>query len=282
MSYEYRKVTIDLITEQGEVCVLYASWVQLFGRWHAQASLELFSRDGERSVIHCKDPAPLMDLSRGLDQLPVALTVPAGKLELEVRPIHDAWKPVAPCPVTAFAWHIAALRADVSIQVDTPEGARRFRGEGYVDCLQLSEHGRKLGLMSLRWGRAHMFERSLAYTALELADERHWYVGVTRLHGRDARSYGNLTYKLDDGAGMIRFGTGGQVLRFEKPRLLHAGSPYEVQRASSFPAGLVSGFLDGPAYERRWQADARVGKGLHGMVWFGKWAGKAARGKLKG
>ncbi len=287
MPYEFRKVYLDLITDSGEVCVLYLTWVQLFGRWHAQASLEVYA-EGKRSVVHCVDAPPMVDPRRGLDQLPAALTVPGGRLELEVESMHAGWDPVAPCPVPQLEWSVGALRTQATIRIEDKQGSRRYSGTGYLDFVRLTEHTRKLGLRSLRWGRAHMFERSLAYTDLELEDDRRWFVGVTQLHGRPAKSYGNLSFKLEDGAGMVRFGTGGQVLRFKRPELMHDGPAFGPERVPSWLHRQVCGYVGGPTYEKRWRAEARVdhshgaGSGLHEIVWFGKQARQAARGKLTG
>jgi hypothetical protein len=288
MPYEFRKVAVDLITEAGEVCVVSLSFVRFFQRWHAQASCEIYDASGKRTIVHAQDAPPLIDPARGLDQLPVALTIPGGKLELEVKPIHDGWDPVAPCPLPELAWSIGALRASVTVQLTSDQGSRKLRGEGYVDFICITKATRKLGLRSLRWGRAHMFERSLAFAALDLEDDRRWYVGVTRLHGRPARSYGNLTVALEGGAGMVRFGTGGQVLRIKKPSLLHEGSSFAPERVTGFFGRQVNSLVSGPVYERRWLAAARVdashgvGKVLHEMVWFGTQARQVAKGKLTG
>jgi hypothetical protein len=288
MPYEFRKVYIDLITEAGEVCVVYLSFVRFFQRWHAQASCEIYDPSGKRSIVHALDAPPLVDPSRGLDQLPAALTIPGGKLELEIVPIHDGWDPVAPCPVPELAWSVGALRATVTVQLTTEQGNRRLRGEGYVDFVSITKATRKLGLRSLRWGRAHMFERSLAFTALDMTDDRRWYVGVTRLHGRPARAYGNLTIALEDGAGMVRFGTGGQVLRVKHPAVLHEGSPFDAERVPSVINRQICSAVSGPMHERRWLGEARVdgshgaGKVLHEVVWFGKQARQAAKGRLTG
>lgn len=288
MPYEFRKVNVDLITEAGEVCVIHMSFVRFLQRWHAHASCEIYDQSGRCTVVHAKDAPPLIDPGRGLDQLPVALTIPGGKLELEVKPIHEGWDPVAPCPVPALAWTLGALRANVTVQLTTGERSRKLRGEGYVDFLCITEAARKLGLRSLRWGRAHMFERSLAFAALDLADDRRWYVGVTRLHGRPARSYGNLTMAVEGGAGMVRFGTGGQVLRLEKPSVLCEGSAFSPERVPGLVLRQASSAASGPMFERRWLATARVdnshgdGKAMHGILWFGKQARQAAKGKLTG
>lgn len=288
MPFEFRKVYLDLITEQGEVCVLYLSWVRFFQRWHAQASLEIYEPGGERTVVHALDTPPLVDPERGLDQLPVALTIPGGKLELEVRTIHDAWAPAVPSPVPELKWSIGALRTHTTIALNTDTGVRTYRGDGYLDFVTLTRATRRLGLRSLRWGRAHMFECSLAFTALDLQDGRRWFVGVTQLHGRPARSYGNLNVELSDGAGMVRFGTGGQILRMENPALLHAGSAFDPVRIPNLLHRQVCLAVGGPHHEQRWHCEARVdashgtGRALHEIVWFGKHARLAAAGKLKG
>ncbi len=288
MSYEFRKVHIDLVTDRGEVCVLTMSWRHLFGRWRAHALFEIFEPNGTRTTIRAKDAPQMVDPSRGLDQLPVALTIPGGKLEIEVRPIHDAWVPPAACPVQELRWSIGALRAATRFVVETKDGTKSYAGEGFVDFLVLNKTSRRAGLRCLRWGRAHMFERSLAFYALELTNDRKWFVGVTRLHGRDARGYGNLALEFDDGAGVVRFGRGGQVLRLKKPRLLHAGSAIDpvLVPSPTLRWGLqtVVGFQD----QKRWLCEARVdashgvGKAFHGVLWFGRSAHPAASGKQKG
>jgi len=288
MPFEFRKVYIDLITEQGEVAVLYLSWVRFFQRWYAQASLEIHEQGGRCTLIHAEDTPPLVDPTRGLDQLPVALTIPGGKLELHVQPIHDAWEPAVPSPVPELTWSLGALRSNTTITLNTDSGTRQLRGEGCVDFVTITKATRKLGLRSLRWGRAHMFERSLAFTALELADDRRWFVGVTRLHGRDARSYGNLTLQLKDGEGMVRFGSGGQHLRFSKPTLLRSGSAFDAARFPNLLQRQACQAVCGAHEERRWSCQAKVdnahgvGTALHEIVWFGKYARQAARGELEG
>ncbi len=288
MPFEFRKVYLDLITDQGQVCVLYLSWVRFFQRWHAQASVEIYEPGGKRTIVHALSAPQPVDPERGLDQLPVALTIPGGTLELEVKPVHEAWTPAVASPVPELNWSVGALRTSTCITLTTDQGVRKFRGEGYIDFVTLTRPTRKLGLRSLRWGRAHMFERSLCFTALELQDGRHWFVGVTQMHGRPARSYGNLSVKLEDGCGQVRFGTGGQVLRFDKPTVLHAGSAFDAERIPSPLHRQVCLLVGGPHEERRWLCQARVdgshgtGHALHEVVWFGKHARLAVKGKLKG
>ena len=288
MPYEFRKVYLDLVTAEDEVCMLYLSFVRFFARWHAYASLEIYDARGRRTVIHSKTAPPLIDPSRGLDQLPVALNIPGGKLELEVRTIHDAWEPSAPSPVPELEWSIGALRCHTDIVLNTDQGTRKLSGEGYLDFVRMTKATRKLGLRSLRWGRVHLFERSLAFTALDLQDDRRWYVGVTRLHGRPARSYGSLSFDLKDGAGTVCYGSGGQMLRLCKPTLLHQGSPFDAERVPKLFDRTVCSTVSGPMHEQRWRAEASVeashGKGtaLHELVWFGSQARQAAKGKLAG
>ncbi len=287
MPYQFRKVHIDLITDAGELCVLNQTWVRLGERWQGHASLEYHDRAKTRTVLHASSAPPLMDPARGLEHLPKALDLEGGELQLEVKAIHDAWEPAAPSPCPDLSWKVAALRARTRISWTTSKGSHSLRGEGTIDFLDITRPMRKLGLRSLHWGRAHLFERSLAFAALDTVDDKRWYVGVTRLHGRPARSYGNLQLSMDTqaGTGMVRFGTGGQVLRVQKPRLLHAGPAFDGQRASGFLLRQRCQLQEGPLEERSWLAKARVdgshgeGLALHRVIWFGKHARQAAKAR---
>ncbi len=287
MPYEFRKVYLDLITSCGEVCVLYLSWVRFRERWHGQASLEVYDACGARTIVHALGIPPMMDFEHGLEHLPRALEVPGGELKVEVKAVHDGWKPAVPSPCPELQWSIGALRTRARIEWPGPKGPRSASGEGYVDFVRITAATRKLGLRSLHWGRAHMFERSLAFTALDLENDKRWYVGVTRMHGRPARSYGNLAVEIDhgEGTGMVRFGTGGQQLRLGSPRLMHAGSAFDPQRVPKFLHRQVCQLVGGPHEERRWLAKARVdrshgeGLALHEIVWFGKHARKAPKSR---
>jgi hypothetical protein len=149
--YEFRKVYLDLITDTGEVCVLYLTWVRFRERWHGQASLEHYDRGGGRTLIHATGVPPMMDFERGLEHLPQAIEVPGGEITVEVKPVHDGWEPtvVSPCP--DLLWSIAALRTRARIEWPGPRGPISLRGDGYVDFVRLTCATRKLGLRSLHW-----------------------------------------------------------------------------------------------------------------------------------
>ena len=287
MPYESRKVHLDLITDQGEVCVLHLTWIRFRERWHGQAYLEHHDRGGRRCVLRCVGIPPMMDFERGIEHLPSALELPDGELGIQVKPVHEGWDPVVPSPCPHLQWSIAALRSRVHLEWPTAQGPRRMSGEGTIALTRITAPPRKLRLRSLRWGRAHQFERSLAFMALELEDDKRWFVGVTRLHGRPARSYGNLQLGLDQagGEGTVRFGTGGQVLRLKTPRLLYAGPALDAERVPAFLHRQACQWAGGPQEERRWLAKTRVdgahgeGLALHEHVLFGKHARKAARSR---
>ncbi len=289
MPYEFRKIYIDCVTPGGVVCVVYFTWVRFFQRWHGHAGAEIYWPDGERDLVHASATPSVWDPERGLDQLPVSLPAKGGELRLEISAVQGAWSPKVRSPCPELSWQVLALRCGVDVSFPGPKGARRVHGKGYADYVRLTRATRKLGLRSLRWGRAHLPGHALAFTSLELISGERWRVGVHQADGLPAMSYGKLSSELQAGTGQVRLGTGGRVLLLEAERQLHAGSAFDAERVPNLLHRQVCLAVGGATEERRWKASARLrgardkeGSALHEIVWFGKHARQAAKGELQG
>jgi len=58
-AYEFRKLYADIVDESGSVAVLYLNYVRLAGIWTGRASVELYTPDGQRRLMHATEPAAL-------------------------------------------------------------------------------------------------------------------------------------------------------------------------------------------------------------------------------
>ena len=247
MAYEFRKLYADLVTADGTVCVLYLSWVRLRDRWHARTGLEVYWPDGRHDVRHgLNAPAPPAN-DTPLERIPLVAELPGGRCELRFEPEHGAFVPESsPCP--ALSWSVKLARGRATL---TAPGLGTFTGNGYADWVSITRATRLLGLRSLTWGRAHLPDATLVFTALDLEDARPWRASARWNAMGAAPEAGEARTVLDaHGDGRIELARGAFIL--EPRRVLHAGNAYGPERVPRRLDRLIARAVGGATSETRW------------------------------
>ncbi len=260
MSYEFRKVYADLVTDGGDVCVLYLGWVRLLTHWHGRAGVEIYRADGTRERYGAGSASPPPDADAPLGQIPLCPSLGGGRVELSIEPEHGDFVPgTVACPELTWAVKVARGRA----RLRAPFGD--FEGTGYVDLVRITRPTRRLGLRILSWGRAHLDDATLVFTVTDFADARRWSAGAlwTGGHGRGAESPADV--RLDaDGRGTVTVAADRVALTPE--RLLHAGDAFGPERVPQFLDRIAARVVTGPTIEARWLGWATDGSHRRGRV----------------
>ena len=142
-----------------------------------------------------------------------------------------------------------------------------------MDWVTISRPTRLLHLRELTWGRAHVADATVAFTALELADGRVWRAGA--LWTKPSRApvvVRDVTTQLDDaGVGQVKLGDASLALSAE--RVLHEGDAFGADRMSRALDRLVVRAIGGPTHETRWVGTAKMrgeeGRAVYERVRFG-------------
>ena len=154
----------------------------------------------------------------------------------------------------------------------------RFEGVGYVDWVELVRPTRLLRLRELVWGRAHVGERTVAFSSLALEDGRRWHqAGLWTLPGRAPSPVGAFAHEVD-ASGHARVSLGDAPLELRPERLLHAGDAFGEARLRESLERLVVRVIGGRTRESRWIGSAAVGPVVGRAVWERVCFGGAAKG----
>jgi hypothetical protein len=266
MSYAFHKVYADLVTPDGAILVVYQTWLRLLTRFYGSAGAEIYAPDGRRRLLHGRTEPALLDPDAPLG--PLHLDTAEGPLDLELAAASGPFDPGPPSACPALRWRVLALRTAARARLPSGEV---LEGTGYVDWVALTRPTRTLGFHYLRWGRAHLPTRSLAFMALDLAGGARWQVGVEHAVGGDPSANGAGEIALEGGSGLVRIGE--SEIAIEALREIHRGSAFDPARVPNPFHRAVAWAYGGATGERRWLAQARVGAeeglALHEHVGFG-------------
>ena len=271
-AYEYRKVYADLITEAGEVLVVYLNYVKVAGVWTARAGVERYQPDGQRVLSHALEPPAMIDVTTLGAEWTLALELSEGPFELLVRPRLGGWRPPIPPPAAGLGWNVAVARSEARARL----AGREIAGDGYVDYVRIGRPTRLLHLRGLVWGRVHLRDRTIIFEHLETEDGERWSTGVSWRLGQPGPEPIVTTPRLgQDGRGSLELDCGTQVLG---PRcLLHDGDAFDAERVPSRLDRWFCELVGGATRERRWLGEATLGgdtaTALYESVRFGKAAG---------
>lgn len=254
MTYQFRKLYADVLSSDGTLCIVYLSWVNLLGRWYGRSGVELYRADGTRTVHLGGDVPPV---ERGdLDATRIVVSLPKGQLLLRYEPEHEGFSPPLPAVCPSLSWSVLVPRARARLS-SADVGDRE--GLGYVDWVTLSRPTRLLRFRELTWGRAHLANTTVVFTALDLADGRAWRAGaVWTKPSRAPVTVSHIATGLDSaGSGQVKVGGAALALRAE--RVLHAGDAFGPDRVSKPLDRLVVRAIGGRTSETRWLGTARLG-----------------------
>lgn len=273
MSYSFRKVYADVVTPDGTLCVVYLVWVRLLGRWFGRSGVEVYAPDGTRTV-HVGDRVSAAERAT-FDPTLMVLPLPAGELRLEYVPELDAFSPPSPDACPSLTWNVLVPRGRAVLEAP---GLGRLEGVGYVDWVELTRPTRLLRLRELVWGRAHVGERTLAFTALELEDGHRWHsAGLWGPPGRAPSPAEDFAHEVD-ASGRARVSLGEVPLELRPERVLHAGDAFGEARLRESLERLVVRAIGGRTRESRWIGSAVVGPATGRAVWERVRFGGAAKG----
>lgn len=266
MSYSFRKIYADLITDDGTVCVLYLTWVRFWKTWYPSAGVEIYGPDGTREIHRAKvAPAPAAP-DTPLGELPLRIELDDGPFEMHHVPVHGGWTPAD--RQGDLDWSVKLGRGHARASW----GGRRpdLHGTGYVDFVELTRPTRWLGFETLTWGRFHLPGRTVVFDELQLATGDVW---------RPARTWPGVESetRTDIGEGRATVDLGDEHLTLRAHRVLHRGNAFDPDRIPSPVDRAVCQMVGGPHHEVRWfgtatTADGTTGPGLWEQVHFGRQA----------
>ncbi len=271
MTFRFRKLYADVVSDDGTVTIVYLTWLELWGARFASAGVERYGPDGGREVQRARPQAWEFNPDVVGDGWSVRLELPTGDFELRYQSALSQWRPRGEPPDPAMEWRVLIPRATVVGRSSGPGAPEELRGTGYCDWVDLRRPPRLLGMRRLRWGRVHLPSKTVVFTALKFASGRTWG-RVARWHGRQLQPHGGAV-ELGEGQEAGRLGipegdTG--LLAFAPIHLLHDGPGLDRARFPAAPTRLVARALTGALYERRWLASsAGSGWAVHEAVSFG-------------
>lgn len=255
MSYAFRKVYADVLAPDGTLYVVYLAWLHLLGRWYGRSGAEVYAPDGTHTTHHGEEMAPVEHAE--FDATHIVVALPRGPLVLRYHPEGEAFSPAPPMACPGLSWSVLVPRGTAII---TSADLGRHEGVGYVDWVALSRPTRRLGLRELSWGRAHLDDATIAFTALDFADGRVWHSGAVWSRPSPAPDPGEVASELD-AAGNMRVTVGGSALVLRAERLLHQGDAFGKDRVPRPMERLVARVLGGRTHETRWLGSASWAQG---------------------
>ncbi len=265
MGFQLEKLYADLITPDGTVCVAYVAWLRAYGTRSAHAGLELYWPDGSREVVHAR-PDPQRTHTAG--EFELSFDVPGGPFVLTYRVLHGAWTPEGDSPCDGLRWCVKAARAEAVGRWMNDPARPELRGVGYSDWVEIERPTRGLGLDMLQWGRVHLPDATLVWTAVDFRSGPAWHRAA---QWSDSGTAAWDTFGIHAAQAKMTVTLPGHpdLLCITPARALHAGDAIDRARFPSLLERTISRAATGPVTERR--SLGRVGSSwaLHEAVRFG-------------
>src|SRR2546426_5301913 len=104
MSFRFRKLYADVVSDDGPVTIVYLTWLELWGARFASAGVERYGSDGGRDVQHAPPQAWQFDPDSVGDGWGVRLELPSGDFELRYESALSSWRPNGDPPDPAMEW----------------------------------------------------------------------------------------------------------------------------------------------------------------------------------
>jgi len=255
MSFRFRKLYADLVTPDGSVTIVYLSCLELWGVRTAFAGVELYSCRGRRRVLRAQGPVrlPDPDTVRGNWSLQVAF--PGTSLELSYGDALAPWAPAGPPPHGALDWRVLIPRATARARWSRGLAHQDVAGRGYVDWVELRSPPRRLDLESLTWGRAHLPEAAIVFTAVRFRSGHEWNRAARWPDGGDPQQ-DSVRVGVDGGSIQAAPGPDGDPspygVTLADSRILHKGPGIDVTRFPGWMERSVSRICSGALHETRW------------------------------
>jgi len=249
--FRYRKLYVDLVSERGEVCVVYSTSLSIAGLELNSAGFERYTPEGER---HVERALGVAEIEKGPGRLRLSFDTARGALSLNLRGAETSTYPQALTP--HLSWQIVAGSGESRLA--HADGVV-LSGSGYADYVEMTRPPRALGLRTVEWGRGHVGSEGFVFTRATFRD------GSVFQSALDAgRQCGDWRLDRDSEKTLVDLPSGAVELWNE--RLLHEGSALDRARFPALGERLVAQLCSGRVHERRWLARARFPSGASGWA----------------
>src|SRR2546422_210387 len=104
MTFRFRKLYADVVSDDGTVTIVYLTWLELWGARFASAGVERYGPDGSRDVQHARPQAWEFSPDSVGDGWGVRLELPSGGFELRYQSALSSWRPNGDLPDPAMEW----------------------------------------------------------------------------------------------------------------------------------------------------------------------------------
>jgi hypothetical protein len=253
--FRYRKLYTDLVTDQGSVCVGYASWLSVFGYELCSAGFELYPSQGERCVVRARGPVSVV---RRDDQLSLSFDTDKGAFSIALQGA-PACGHTAPLSLSgALTWQV--LLTNARAHALGAGDACELHGTGYADLVEMTRPPRSLGLSRVEWGRGHAGGESFVFTQASFRDGRIFQSAL-----RDGTSVTELELTRA-GKGDLDVLLAGEAISLHDRRVLHRGSALDSARFPARGERALARLCSGPVEETRWLAQATFPSGASALA----------------
>lgn len=255
-----RKLYLDLVADDGSVCIAYVASLHVAGLRLAPAGIEHYAPDGTRTIRRGRASLSLETESPA--EIPRALRFDfdGRTCTFDIEPEQKAMIPaVAPPP--GFTWSVRHARNKGRLRgfLDVDHA---LEGTGYADWVDLTRLPRALGLERLQWGRVHLATGTAIYTWVERAHEPVWRSATWWPRGAppEALARWSLVTDGNSGATVLGLHVGGRAreIAITPVRALHRGSAVDGTRFPSCIERTISRWVSGPTSENRWLGRAQT------------------------
>jgi hypothetical protein len=269
--YRLEKVYVDLVAEDRTVCIGYWTVSELLGKPLLQGMVEVFWADGRHEAVRAR-PSP-MPTSPLPHEAPLRLRLPEGEMTWDFDAKHGG---VSSARIgRSLDWSVEFARARVTARWPGGSGRPTLRGVGYADRVRLGRLPRRLGLSSLRWGRVHLPDETLVFTAVRFRSGDGWSEAIS--WSDSSRKLSVTRFDIEDLDERVLVEMPGRSLALRPVRVLHEGPAIDSLRFPRAFERLAVRSLAGPTQEIRWLARAERpdrqpgedGWAIHERVLFG-------------
>ena len=271
-----RKLYLDLIADDGSVCIAYVTALDLAGLKLAPCGVELYGANQDREVRRGRSPLSLRWEPGTAELSCVPFELDGVIYAFETEPEQAGLQPEC-SPVPGFDWRVKLARGRGRLRRIDGRGTP-LSGESYADWVELTQLPRSLGLRSLEWGRLHLDAGTVIYTEATRRAGPPFRAASLWAKGQAAQpiSEWELSAPSQEGARVLRLGRHGDGLEVElRPRRrLHQGAATDGARFPSLVEQAFYRAVAGPMREQRWlshASSASLGNGwaIHESVQFG-------------
>lgn len=175
---------IDVLLEDGTVCLVYIGQLSVLGRRIGRVTAELFRPD----AITIRGAAPSGRLEGAVGSVRCSAASIQGEHlrfetdalsgELRYRPRYGPWEPARPFLASGsrrLTWAVEIPDADVEGELRWPGGDMQVRGRGYRDRVWFDVLPWRFPIRRLSWGRAVAGSHAAVWTCAEKGSERVGY-----------------------------------------------------------------------------------------------------------